>query len=64
MLVHGGQNIIGQIVDGLVLDIVFNLQEAGGPIVAGVDSRIPYVLGILDLRRASIQVSRGIQVEV
>jgi hypothetical protein len=42
------------------MDVVFNLQEAGGLVVARVDSSIPYILGVLDQSWTVIQVSGSI----
>jgi hypothetical protein len=48
----------------LVVDVVFDLQEAVGIVVRGIDGSVPNVLGVLDQCWGIVQVSFCIQVEV
>lgn len=64
MAIHRSKNVISEVVDRLVVDVVFDLQEAVGVVVGGIDGSVPNVFGVLDQCWGIIQVSFCIQVEV
>lgn len=64
MFIHGSKDIISQIIDRLVMDVVFNFQEAVGFVVGSINGSVPDVLGVLDQCWIIVQISFGVQVEV
>jgi len=64
MFIHRSKDIISEIIDCLVMDVVFDFQEAVGVVVRGIDGSVPDVLGILNQCWVIVQVSFGVQVEV
>jgi hypothetical protein len=60
MAVHRSEDIIGEIIDRLVMDVVFDFQEAGGLVVGSVDSGVPDVLGVLNQGWGIVEISFGI----
>jgi len=64
MFIHGSKDIISQIIDRLVMDVVFDFQEAVGFVVGSIDGSVPDVLGVLDQCWTIVQISLSVQVEV
>ncbi len=46
--IHGGEDVICEVINSLIMDIMFDFKEAGGGGIGGVDGGVPDVLGILD----------------
>ena len=61
---QGGEDVVGQVVDGLVVDVVLNLQEARLRRVGPVDGIVPDVLAGLDHRCVVVEVARCVEVEI
>lgn len=54
MRIHRGENVVRQVVDSLVMDVVFDLQETGGSRVRRINGGVPNVLRILDQCRTIV----------
>jgi hypothetical protein len=61
---EGGEDVVGQVVHGLVVDVVLDLQKAVAPWVGAVDGVVPDVLAGLDLLRAVMEIALCVEVEV
>lgn len=48
MRIHGCEDVVGEVIYGLVMDVVFDFEEIGGSGVGGVDGCIPDILGVLN----------------
>jgi hypothetical protein len=58
------QDIVCQVVDGLIVYIMFNVQEVALARIGAIDSFVPDVLAVLDQIRVVVQVALRIQVKV
>lgn len=64
MLEQAGEHIVRQVVHGLVVDVVLDVEEAVRLDVGRVDGLVPDVLARLDERRVVHQIALGVEVEV
>lgn len=58
------EEIIGEIIDGLVVDVVLDLQVVSSARISPGDGIVPDVLANLDLGRIIVQVTFSIEIEV
>jgi hypothetical protein len=60
MAIHRSEDVISEVVDCLIMDVVFDFQEAGCLVVGSVDGGVPDVLGVLDQSWGVVKISFGI----
>jgi hypothetical protein len=64
MAIHRGKDVVGEVVDCLIMDVVFDFQETGGCGVGSIDGGVPDVLGVLDQSWGVVEISFCVEIEV
>ncbi len=62
--IHRSKDVISEVVDCLVMNVVFDFQPAGGFAVGRVDGGVPDVLGVLNQGWVIVEISCCVEVEI